>query len=58
VLLYTHTETEGKQMLRTLGWLTIIGIGIYTGILQMMLVFVGALVMWVGTLLATLGGGL
>jgi hypothetical protein len=45
-------------MLRTLGWLTIIGIGIYTGILQMMLVFVGALVMWVGTLLATLGGGL
>ena len=45
-------------MLRTLGWLTIIGIGLYTGILQAMLVFVGALIMWIGTLLASLGGAI
>jgi hypothetical protein len=45
-------------MLKTLGWLTIIGIGLYTGILQAMLIFTGAAVIWFGTLLATLGGGL
>jgi hypothetical protein len=43
-------------MLRTLGWLTIIGIGLYTGILQAMLIFTGAAVVWVGALLASIGG--
>jgi hypothetical protein len=45
-------------MLRTLGWLTIIGIGLYTGILQAMLIFAGAAVIWVGTLLASIGGAI
>ena len=45
-------------MLRTLGWLTVIGIGLYTGILQAMLIFAGAAVIWVGSLLAGLGGAL
>ena len=45
-------------MIRTLGWLTVIGIGLYTGILQAMLIFVGAAVIWVGTLLASVGGAI
>ena len=43
-------------MLRTLGWLTVIGIGLYTGILQAMLIFAGAAIIWAGTLLASIGG--
>ena len=45
-------------MIRTLGWLTVIGIGLYTGILQAMLIFTGADVIWVGSLLAGLGGAI
>ena len=33
-------------MIKTLGWLTVIGVGLYTGILQMMLVMVGAAIVW------------
>ena len=43
-------------MIRTLGWLTVIGIGLYTGILQMVLVMLGAAVIWLGALLQTVGG--
>jgi len=43
-------------MIKTLGWLTIIGIGIYTGILQMMLVMLGAALIWFGSVLTSLGG--
>jgi len=45
-------------MIRTLGWLTVIGFGLYTGILQAMLIFAGAAVMWAGALLASLGGAI
>jgi hypothetical protein len=45
-------------MLRTLGWLTVIGLGLYTGILQATLIFLGAGVIWVGTLLASVGGAI
>ena len=45
-------------MIRTLGWLTVIGIGLYTGILQAMLVFAGAAIIWVGALLASVGGAI
>lgn len=45
-------------MIRTLGWLTVIGIGLYTGILQAMLIFAGAAVIWVGSLLASVGGAI
>ena len=45
-------------MIRTLGWLTVIGLGLYTGILQMMLVFAGAAIIWVGSLLASVGGAI
>jgi len=45
-------------MIKTLGWLTVIGVGLYTGILQMMLVMIGAAVIWFGAALSSLGGAL
>jgi hypothetical protein len=45
-------------MIRTLGWLTVIGIGLYTGILQAMLVFLGAAIIWFGALLSSIGGAI
>ena len=45
-------------MIKTLGWLTVIGIGLYTGILQAMLIFIGAGIIWFGALLSNLGGAL
>ena len=38
-------------MIKTLGWLTVIGVGLYTGILQMMLVMVGAAIVTIAELL-------
>ena len=45
-------------MIKTLGWLTVIGVGLYTGILQMMLVMLGAAIVWFGAALSSLGGEL
>ena len=45
-------------MIKTLGWLTVIGVGLYTGILQAMLIFCGATIIWFGATLSSLGGAL
>ena len=45
-------------MIKTLGWLTVIGIGLYTGILQATLIFLGAAIIWFGAALSSLGGAL
>jgi hypothetical protein len=45
-------------MIKTLGWLTVIGVGLYTGILQMMLIMLGAAIVWFGAALSSLGGAL
>jgi len=45
-------------MIKTLGWLTVIGLGLYTGILQTMLMLSGAAIIWFGAALSSLGGAL
>ena len=55
---YNNQGKGAKQMIKTLGWLTVIGVGLYTGILQAMLIFIGAGVIWFGALLSSLGGAI
>jgi|TARA_R110000737_G_scaffold278868_1_gene285592 hypothetical protein len=45
-------------MIKTLVWLTAIGVGLYTGILQAMLMLSGAAIIWIGAALSSLGGAL
>ena len=45
-------------MIKLLGWATLIGIGVYTGILQMLLVLIGAGIMWVGAVIGGVGGSI
>ena len=58
---YTVYNSQGKgakQMIKTLGWLTVIGLGLFTGILQTMLMLSGAAIIWIGAALSSLGGAL
>ena len=45
-------------MIKLLGWATLIGIGVYTGILQMLLVLIGMGIMWVGAVIGGVGGSI
>ena len=58
MLLYTYTETEGKQMIRFLGWMFLIMIGLYTGIIPLLLSAVGFTFLAAGGALMSLAGGL
>ena len=43
-------------MIKFIGWVAVIAVGLYTGILQAFLVFLGAAIVYLGALISSLGG--
>jgi hypothetical protein len=41
-------------MIRLIGWATVIAVGLYTGIIQMVLGLIGISIIWVGSILVSL----
>ena len=45
-------------MIRLIGWLAVLAFLYYTGILQAVLIFTGAMIVWLGAALGSIGGAL
>ena len=43
-----------EQMIKLIGWIAIIWLGLYTGIIQAVLAMLGAVLIWAGSMLSAL----